>query len=719
MSQEEEEEFESIEYEGKTYFIDNSEDPDIVMDMNNFGQFIPVGKIISKKPLKIDFSVKFSDAYETGNSLSLSELGDTDTEEEPQPVVKKVVRKSPQKQEEKPKTPSKRQIKKKAAPVEVEDIQETQPMKQPEEETVDMTEVEYLGKQYIVDMSTKEVYEKAGEGYELVGAIVKENPIKIKFGKVPDWKEEYADIEPHRYKGEEYMVNPITNNVFKMNSTSGEYEYVGELVTLDPLEIKLDALDEQIAQRDEESEESDEVELEIIASHGIKYVRDNENNIYEGKNFELVGIWDKQDNDINFIPTRGFLNVNNSCYINSVLFALLYRSSKFIDDQILRKDVEKMMRSLRINKQEIIDSVKANQTELLKVYKWLHNIEQAENTTRVCQPFRQIFKQVNLEKNPLAFHDENFETKLGDSGEFLFTLFNGFNVKTLVKEVKSFGRNASGEMREIFNKRDEIAPIILVPTNSSSREYYNLENVSRGEFNVVVDMPESDGERYNLLETKIKIEKIKILLVYFQKKTRIPKIEKTGMQQTIEQIGDKITERNISDVESIYAAINSKVLPKEKREIEDLYEKSEHINTLSIELGELKEKYKFNFTEKIDRTIYKPLEGTDSNYIVLGIDRSKHVGKTLVKDTRPFDIKERIQSPTGKEIELTFVVKYIESPKHYVCYFKNVQDDMWYLYNDLNQKLRIVSLGSEDDEPGTFEKMKGETQKDCTLLFYE
>ena len=74
--------------------------------------------------------------------------------------------------------------------------------------------------------------------------------------------------------------------------------------------------------------------------------------------------------------------------------------------------------------------------------------------------------------------------------------------------------------------------------------------------------------------------------------------------------------------------------------------------------------------------------------------------------------------PRGENIQLQFVVKYIDSPKHYVCYFKNIDDDLWYLYNDLNKSFRIVSSSAQDKQPGTFEKMKAETATGCTLLFY-
>ena len=160
----------------------------------------------------------------------------------------------------------------------------------------------------------------------------------------------------------------------------------------------------------------------------------------------------------------------------------------------------------------------------------------------------------------------------------------------------------------------------------------------------------------------------------------------------------------------------TKVLPKELKEIQ--LDAGESIISLKATLTKLQDRYRFEFAEKIDRTKYQSIDGRDHHYIVINVDRGVKSGKSLVRDKTGFDIRETILCPRGENIQLQFVVKYIDSPKHYVCYFKNIDDDLWYLYNDLNKSFRIVSSGAQDKTPGTFEKMKAETATGCTLLFY-
>jgi hypothetical protein len=712
------EEYETILYNGVEYYLDDSDN--MVYEMDNDGTFIPLGRLLSRNPIKIDF--KAIRELDLGNSNSnVSNLGNSESdfsdsegeEEKPKPVPKTPIVKQPIQRKELPKntgdenvtvTVSKPQTAVKEATKEAVVVVES------EENTIDMNEVEYLGKKYVVDMSSRDVYEKIDNDYVIVGKLSSEDPLKIKFSKIPDWMEEYADIEPHIYKGVEYMINPITSNVFLMDKESGEYVYVGEVVKLKPLEIRLETdIDNEAEAAKAVKLEDDQIELEIIENYGIKYVKDGDDNVYDGKRFELIGKWDSVDRDINFIPSRGFLNINNSCYINSVLFALFYRSSKFIETHILRKDIHSMMKGLRITDIDVIEAVKNNQTELVRIYKWLHNSEQSSNDSKVCTSFRKIYKQVELGKKPVAFHNEKFETDIGDSGEFLFTLFNGFNVKSLVKFQKSFGK-LDGLEKEIFSNREEISPIIMVSPDTQPQNYFKSSMSSTVSGSVVIDVPDRDAEVIMGLELQIKIHKIKILLTFFHKKTRVPKLEKERMRGRIEQVNiSKILDVDYKVIDQIYIELKSKLNVKETKEIESIYGSHMELQALLGELEKIQEKHMFFFTEKIDTCEYREID--DIDYLVLGIDRTKHVGRSLSKDIRPFDIREKIIMPNKKELELEFVVKYIDSPKHYVCYFKNTDDDLWYLFDDLSKKIRIVSSGS-------FRKMKEETQNTCTLLFY-
>jgi hypothetical protein len=708
------EEYEIIIYNGVEHYLDDSDN--MVYEMDSDGTFIPIGRLLSRNPVKIDFkAIRELDLGNSNSNVSVSgnsepDFSDSEDEEaqkKPQvPIVKQTI-----KRKELPKNTGNDEnvetlVTKPTSVIPL--VSKEAQVK--DEETVDMNEVEYLGKTYLVDMSSRDVYEKIDNDYIIVGKLTSEEPLKIKFSKKPDWMEEYADIERHTYNGVEYMVNPITKNVFMLDRYLEEYVYAGELLSLNPLKIKLeDETEKEAPEATEATEADDQIELEIIESHGIKYVKDGDDNVYDGKRFELIGKWDSLDKDINFIPSRGFLNINNSCYINSVLFALFYRSSKFIDIHILRKDIDIMMKGLRIKDTDVIEAIKTNQTELVKIYKWLHSAEQSSNDSKVCQSFRKIYKRVELYKKPIAFHDEKFEKDIGDSGEFLYSLFNGFNIKTMVKYQKSFGK-IDETVKEIFSNREEMPPIIMLSADIKPEQYFKTSISSKVTGGVVTDIPERETEILKSLESQIKIHKIKILLAYFHKKTRVPKLEKERMRQRIEEVNiSKILETEHKDIEEIYIELKGKLNVKEIKEVEGLYTSQREINVLLEELEKIQERHMFFFTEKIDTCEYRQIN--DIDYLVLGIDRSKHIGKSLVKDIRPFDIKERIITPGKNELQLEFVVKYIDSPKHYVCYFKNIDDDLWYLFDDLSKKIRIVSSGS-------FQKMKEATQNTCTLLFY-
>ena len=723
------EEYETIVYNDIEYHLDDSDN--MVYEMDSDGTFIPIGKLISRKPIKIDF--KAIRELDLGNSNSQGFTSNSNFEAEsnsnneeveikkasnPPPIINK--KKVAPKEDENVDEPVK--VVKFASEAEVQlispnatitSVNATHSTKESEntgDDSIDMIQVDYLGKSYVIDMDSKDVYEKIMDEYIIVGKLISEEPLNIKFINKPDWKDEYTDLEQHTYKNIKYMINPITKHVFGQNDND-DYEYVGELLSLDPLEIKFDN-DVSIS----DDTESDKIELEIIESHGVRYVKDNKNNIYDSKKFELVGIWDNKDKEIDFIPTRGLININNSCYINSVLFALFYRNNKFINEHILKKDIDIMAKRLRIIKVDVIDAIKSNQTELYKIYKWLHNIDQSSNTEGLCQQFRQIYKQVELGNKPVSFHDEKIETKMGDSGEFLFTLFNGFNIKTLVKEMNSYGKSGDDE-HIIFSIKEEVPPIVMISPDALPKNYFNNKQISVMDGTVITKMSDDDEEKREQLESKIMIQKIKILLTYFQKKTRVPKLEKERMRQIIDKIGEgKILERDHKNILQIYTELKSKLIQKEIKEIDSLYDADGNLVILIGTLAVLQQNYKLEFTEKIDTVVYKQTD--ENNYIVLGIDRTKHVGKTLIKNTQPFDIQEKIKTPNGAEVELEFVIKYLDSPKHYVCYFKSLDDDMWYLYNDLSKKLRIVSNGKDDKDPGTFQVMKEETKNSCTLLFY-
>jgi hypothetical protein len=369
---------------------------------------------------------------------------------------------------------------------------------------------------------------------------------------------------------------------------------------------------------------------------------------------------------------------------------------------------------MNISNAGVVEALKKNQDELVRLYKWLHNTEQEENTSKVCVPFRKAYSHVILDKKPSAVHNSNIETKMGDSAEFLSTIFHGFNVVTLVKETISYGK-INSELVEFTRHREKTAPIILVHPKENGTNYFKKREVSTTPFSIVSNMSASNTELSSNLETLIRFEKVKVLLQYLQKKTRVPKKEKEEMIKRLAQVKvDKLNTMDHIEIERMYNILNKTLNVKELREVKDIYDENQDLNILIIKLGELKESYKKHYTEKIDETTYSGV----SDYIVLSIDRTIVGVRTLQRDTTPFDIQETINTPIGTTLDLQFVVKYIDSPKHYMCYFKSIDDDMWYLYNDVDKVLRIVSDGKDDKEAGSFDRMKEKAASSCTLLFY-
>ena len=132
----------------------------------------------------------------------------------------------------------------------------------------------------------------------------------------------------------------------------------------------------------------------------------------------------------------------------------------------------------------------------------------------------------------------------------------------------------------------------------------------------------------------------------------------------------KLSDSELEEIKQIFSDLYTKVLPKELKTLP--LDTGDSIDPLKARLKELQDRYRFEYSEKKDIIRYQSIDGMDHHYIVLSVDRSIQSGKSLVRDKTAFDIRETILCPRGEPIQLQFVVKYIDSPKHYVCYFKNI-----------------------------------------------
>jgi len=129
---------------------------------------------------------------------------------------------------------------------------------------------------------------------------------------------------------------------------------------------------------------------------------------------------------------RGLHNINQSCYMDSVLFALFAKPNAFITRHILHKKLTRR-KKLECNTDPALDLRirKELQHELNRV---THSIRVAKNIN-YCSALRGIFAKCPYIIDFAAPGDQ-------EAGEFLQYLFKIFNVGGAKKEVINFGTNS-------------------------------------------------------------------------------------------------------------------------------------------------------------------------------------------------------------------------------------------------------------------------------------
>ena len=173
------------------------------------------------------------------------------------------------------------------------------------EESVVMTQVEHLGKSYLVDHINKEIFQKDDqEEYNQVGTLAENGSILL--FQPADWKEEYIDLEPRNVNGTEYMVNPNSKNVFAHNSNTGELEHVGIATSVDPLHISPlpnqpkvnSSKNHHTEEEEDEGDEKDEDVVRVVALdyRGKRFARDDDQMVYNAS-LNINSVWTADDGD--------------------------------------------------------------------------------------------------------------------------------------------------------------------------------------------------------------------------------------------------------------------------------------------------------------------------------------------------------------------------------------------------------------------------------------
>ena len=183
----------------------------------------------------------------------------------------------------------------------------------------------------------------------------------------------------------------------------------------------------------------------------------------------------------------GLIYTGNSCYQDTILISLLAIPNKFIDREIVNKDVDKISSD---EKREIkcsdsnIKNDKIRRSRIKKeIIKIMNSMRNKGEKVETCSMLRQYIKDC-----PSLGRQEFHETGPQDAGEFLLYLFSLFNIeKTTRRYIQNIATNdltnkvSELESYIVSSDREElVSPIVSIHSNSlidTNIDYYlNFED---------------------------------------------------------------------------------------------------------------------------------------------------------------------------------------------------------------------------------------------------
>jgi hypothetical protein len=220
----------------------------------------------------------------------------------------------------------------------------------------------------------------------------------------------------------------------------------------------------------------------------------------------------------------GLKYTGNSCYQDSVLLSLFAIPNKFIENNILEKDLNKIKESQKEiicskdTKEDII-SKEDIQKELNKI---TNSIRNKGEKVEYCSKLRSLIK-----KCPSTSGQEFYGTGTQDAGEFVQYLFSIFNVEGMSKFTKTI---LSNNLDEKINEDSEntilssyrkfnTSPIILIPSQKliDSKIKYYLEQYEDAIFDEKNLYKHSDGKKYKRRIEVTNIDNTDYLIFYTQR----------------------------------------------------------------------------------------------------------------------------------------------------------------------------------------------------------
>lgn len=428
---------------------------------------------------------------------------------------------------------------------------------------------------------------------------------------------------------------------------------------------------------------------------------------------------------------------SNSCYMDSLLFALFSVPTKFIEHYIIKADMAKIKRyvshlkvyDVRISAEDtnkIMDYIQSVYKIILEVSeKYSGKIEQD-----YCRNLRPI-----LLKDPIHIldpkHKKPFASKnQEDVGEFLQAIFKTFYISNVDKVEENSYINTTDPT--IFKISEPVvyseAPFYMLYPGLTNTKITKLAFESReqlDETEYIYDQSKKPRDA----QTLTKLEDLRKLQVLAMITKTVAVIVNNGKEHIFDGLKDSDYEdipQQIKDKKQLYIS-NAYTLVELIKCYNLLTVLADKFYTTNIapEMKLVKQnpalKY-FQSQQEINRLIkyyydviikkeYYKLSGEDKdNYMVVNINR---FAMAPAKDTTPVQISELLNVDKSV-LELNHIIAHSGSSLssgHYTTAFKC--NDMWYKYDDISNDITKL---------GTFEELNkldnGFYTKNSVLLFY-
>jgi uncharacterized UBP type Zn finger protein len=257
---------------------------------------------------------------------------------------------------------------------------------------------------------------------------------------------------------------------------------------------------------------------------GMYQIRENEEKKSDEENEEESEEENEEQQIIPVCDFTGLKYTGNSCYQDSVLLSLFAIPNKFIESNILEKDLNKIKESQKeiICSNDTKEDIKSKEEIQKELNKITNSIRNKGEKVEYCSMLRSLIK-----KCPSTSGQKFYETGTQDAGEFIQYLFSIFNVEGMSKSTKTI---LSNNLDENINEDSDntvlssyrmfnTSPIILIPSQKiiDSKITYYLDQYEDAMFDEKNLYRHSDGKSYKRRIEITNVNNTDYLIFYAQR----------------------------------------------------------------------------------------------------------------------------------------------------------------------------------------------------------